>query len=112
MELVNEQDLEFRHGDHGPKYLFRGPLFEWGVIVLKPGQDLGKHCHNEVEEHFHFLAGAPLMVVDGQEHRVRVGDTFRLTAPECHNIINDTEADVRLVFIKCPYAPTDKVDLS
>ncbi len=111
MELVNESEREFRHGDHGPKYLFRGPKFEWGVIVFKPGQELGRHCHNEVEEHFYFLEGAPRMVVDDQEFRIQPGDVMRLEAPECHNIINDTDEDVRLVFIKCPYVPGDKVDM-
>lgn len=111
MELINEGDREFRHGDHGPKYLFRGPKFEWGVIVFKPGQELGRHCHNEVEEHFYFLEGAPRMVVDDEEFRMKPGDVMRLEAPECHNIINDTDEDIRLVFIKCPYLPTDKVDM-
>jgi mannose-6-phosphate isomerase-like protein (cupin superfamily) len=111
MELVNEGEREFRHGDHGPKYLFRGPKFEWGTIVLKPGQELGRHCHGEVEEHFYFLDGAPKMIVNDEEFRMKPGDVMRLEAPECHNIINDTDADVRLVFIKCPYLPTDKVDV-
>ena len=111
MELINEGDREFRHGEHGPKYLFRGPKFEWGVIVFKPGQELGRHCHNEVEEHFYFLEGTPKMVVNDEEFRMKPGDVMRLEAPECHDIINDTEADVRLIFIKCPYVPTDKVDM-
>ena len=111
MELVNEGEREFRHGDHGPKYIFRGPKFEWGLIVFKPGQELGRHCHNEVEEHFYFLEGAPKMIVDDQELRMKPGDVMRLDPPECHNIINDTDADIRLVFIKCPYLPTDKTDM-
>jgi quercetin dioxygenase-like cupin family protein len=111
MELVNESECEFRHGDHGPKYLFRGPKFEWGVIVFKPGQELGRHCHNEVEEHFYILEGAPKMIVDDQEFRMKPGDVMRLEAPECHNIINDTDEDIRMVFIKCPYLPTDKVEM-
>ena len=41
METVNEHECEFRFGDHGPKYLMRGPKFEWGVIVLQPSQELG-----------------------------------------------------------------------
>jgi len=111
MERVNEADCEFRHGDHGPKYLMRGPHLDWGIIVFRPGQALGKHCHNEVEETFYFLEGTPLMVVDDEEFRVTPGDVFRLEAPECHNIINDTEADTRLVFIKTPSLPDDKVDV-
>ncbi len=111
MELVNEQDLDFRYGDHGPKYLFRGPHYEWGVIVLKPGQSLSAHKHETVEETFYFEAGTPQMVVDGQAHRVREGDVFKLQPGEGHDIINDGDADTRLIFIKAPYAPKDKVEL-
>jgi mannose-6-phosphate isomerase-like protein (cupin superfamily) len=109
MERVNEAALEFRHGDHGPKYLFRGPKLEWGVIVFKPGQAMGGHCHNEVEETFYFLEGTPQLVVDGVSYRVQPGDAFRLDPPECHDIINDTAEDTRLIFIKTPYLPDDKV---
>lgn len=111
MQHVNEADCEFRHGDHGPKYLMRGPHLDWGIIVFRPGQALGKHCHSQVEETFYFLEGRPLMVVGDEEHRVVPGDVFRLEPPECHNIINDTDADTRLVFIKTPYLPDDKVDV-
>jgi quercetin dioxygenase-like cupin family protein len=111
MERINEADCEFRFGDHGPKYLLRGPRIEWGVIVFRPGQELGKHCHREVEETFYFLEGTPRMVVEGESYRVRPGDVFRLDPPECHNIINDTDADTRLIFIKSPYLPHDKVDM-
>jgi len=111
MELINEQEREFRFGDSGPKYLFRGPQFEWGLIVLKPGQQLGRHCHQEVEEHFYVLSGTPKMEADNQELRLQPGDVIRLQAPECHNIINDTQQDIRLIFIKCPYLPNDKIEM-
>jgi quercetin dioxygenase-like cupin family protein len=111
MERANEQEKEFRHGDHGPKYLFRGPRIEWGIIVFKPGQELGPHKHAEVEETFYFLEGAPQMIVNEVTHRVQPGDAFRIEPGEAHNIINDTDSDTRLVFIKCPYIPDDKINL-
>jgi len=111
VELINEQDCAFRFGDHGPKYLIRGPQHEWGVIVLQPGQELGGHRHAEVEETFYFETGAPQMLVDEVEHRVRPGDVFRLEPGEGHDIVNDTDADTRIIFIKCPYRPDDKLAL-
>jgi mannose-6-phosphate isomerase-like protein (cupin superfamily) len=108
MERVNESEKEFRFQDSGPKYLFRGPKHEWGVIVFKPGQELGAHYHDEVEETFFFLEGEPKVVVDEVEYRVRVGDAFRMEPRETHNIINDTDSATRIVFIKCPYLPKDK----
>ncbi len=111
MELINEHDCEFRFGDHGPKYFVRGPKHEWGVIVLKPQQKLGAHRHAEVEETFYFETGTPRIIVDGGEHRVRPGDVFRLEPGETHDIVNDGESDTRIIFIKCPYSPDDKIGL-
>ena len=76
MERVNANDLEWREGASGPKYLFRGPKLDWGVIRLLPGQTLGAHYHQRVEETFFFTSGAPLMMVNGVSHRVRIGDAF------------------------------------
>jgi len=109
MERANEHDLEFRHGDHGPKYLFRGPRHEWGIILLRPGDTLGAHGHREVEETFFFESGAPKMIVNRVEHRVRSGDVFRLEPGEAHDIVNDAAGPARIIFIKCPYLPEDKV---
>ena len=84
---------------------------EWGIIVFKPGQELGPHKHAQVEETFYFLDGAPQMIVDGVAHRVEPGDAFRIDPGEAHNIINDTATNTRLVFIKTPYLPDDKLSV-
>lgn len=111
MERVNEHDIPFRHGDHGPKYLFRGPHWEGGIIVFKPGQQMGTHKHEKVEEVFYFETGTPQMVVDGVPHRVRPGDAFKLAPGEAHNIVNDGDTETRIIFVKAPYLPQDKIDL-
>jgi mannose-6-phosphate isomerase-like protein (cupin superfamily) len=108
LDRVNEHDLPYRHGTHGPKYLFRGPKHEWGIIVLRPGDSLSAHRHAQVEETFFFEAGTPCIIVNGAEHRVRPGDVFRLEPMESHDIVNDSDTDCRIIFIKCPYLPDDK----
>lgn len=110
MERVNEADLEYRHGDSGPKYFFRGPKIDWGVLRFLPGQELGTHHHEQVEETFYFTRGTPKVVVNGEEFRVRVGDAFRMEPGDVHNIINDTGEPIDAVFIKSAYLPKDKVD--
>lgn len=110
MIRVNENEKEFRNGDNGPKYLERGPRIDWGVLVLKPGQTLGKHYHNEVQETFFFLEGEPLVKVNDEEYRVKVGDVFIMEEGDKHDIKNDTDSHTKMVFIKCPYCPKDKVD--
>jgi quercetin dioxygenase-like cupin family protein len=110
MDRVNEFDMAYRQGDSGPKYLFRGPRIDWGVLKFLPGQELGLHHHERVEETFYFSAGRPKVVVNGVEHRVRQGDAFRLEPGDVHNIINDTDEPISAVFIKSAYDPKDKVD--
>ena len=111
MERVNENALAYRGGDSGVKYLFRGPKIDWGVILLLPGQTLGGHYHEQVEETFYFTRGTPLVVVNGEEHRVRVGDAFRMEPGDVHNIVNDTDGPIDAVFIKSSYDPDDKVNV-
>lgn len=109
MIRVNEFELEFRKGDSGPKYLIRGPRIDWGVLVLKPGETLGQHYHNQVQETFFFLEGEPIVKVNGEDIRVKVGDAFMMEEGDKHDIINDTDRNTRMVFIKCPFDPDDKV---
>ena len=109
MERVRESEKEFRGGDSGVKYLFRGPRIDWGVIKLLPGQLLGAHYHKEVEETFYVLEGEATFLVDDVEHKLVAGDAVRLEAPERHEVFNHSDQTVKMAFIKCPYLPKDKV---
>ncbi len=109
MHRTNENSQQWRNGDSGVKYLGRGPHIDWGVVKFLPGETLGAHLHNAVEETFYFSQGAPLMIIDSVEFRVEPGDCFRVEPGEVHNIINDTGHPVTAVFIKAPFDPDDKV---
>ena len=111
MEKVNEFDQEYRNGTSGVKYMFRGPNIDWGVIRFLPNDTLGRHYHEEVEETFYFLRGAPKMVVNGREFRIRPGDAVRLDPEDIHDIINDTGEEVDVVFMKHIHKPADKVNV-
>ena len=87
------------------------PKVDWGVIRLLPGQTLGAHYHQRVEETFFFTAGAPIMVVNGERIRVRTGDAYRLDPTDTHDIINDTDSPVDAVFIKDRLDPEDKISI-
>ena len=111
MERVNESERTYRGGESGVKYLLRGPKIDWGVILLLPGERLGAHYHNEVEETFFFIQGGGKVYVNEVEYEAKVGDAFRMEPPEHHDILNDTDEPTKIVFIKCPYLPEDKVSL-
>ncbi len=109
MEKVRESEQEYRNGDCGVKYLLRGPKIDWGVILLKPGQRLGGHYHDEVEETFYILEGEGTFYVNDKPHYLVAGDAIRLQAPERHDVFNEGDQPLKMVFIKCPYLPQDKV---
>ena len=110
MEHVNEKELEYRKGESGPKYLFRGPKIDWGVIRFLPGETLGRHYHEEVEETFYFTSGTGKLIVNGEEHAIRPGDAFRLEPHEKHDIVNTGTVPLDGIFIKHVYKPKDKVN--
>ncbi len=111
MEKVNESEIPFRGGASGVKYVLRGPQIEWGLIVLLPGEGMGAHYHEQVEETFFLLSGRPTLLLPGREVPLVPGDAVRLPAPEQHAFRNDGDEPARLVFIKSPYLPKDKVDV-
>ncbi len=108
MQRVNERQCNFRGGDWGVKYFMRGPKIDWGMILLKPGHSMGEHGHQQVEETFYFMQGAPVLIVDGKEINTEQGDVFRLEPPERHDIRDDTQDTAKVIFIKTPYLPNDK----
>jgi mannose-6-phosphate isomerase-like protein (cupin superfamily) len=112
VELVQEQDQPYRGGTSGVKYLFRGPRIDWGVILFAPGEQLGRHKHAEVEETFYFVeAEGGRIIIDDAEYPIGVGAAFRIEPGEVHNIVNDTAAPLKAVFIKSAYLPEDKVNV-
>jgi quercetin dioxygenase-like cupin family protein len=111
MEKTSESEREYRDGDSGVKYLFRGPKIDWGVVLVKPGQTMAAHYHNELEETFYVVKGRAAFFVDGVKHELVAGDAVRLEAAERHKVVNESDQPTKLVFIKCPYLPQDKVSV-
>ena len=70
---------------------------------------MGVHGHREVEETFFFFRGAPKMIVNDAPYQTSEGDAYRLEPGEKHDIVNDTDSVVDVVFIKVPYLPEDKI---
>jgi len=109
MERVNANELEYRHGESGPKYLFRGPSIDWGLIRFLPGETLGAHYHEEVEETFYFTRGNGLFTVDDEQFDITPGDAVRVEPGETHDVLNTGDDPLDCVFIKDRYNPDDKV---
>ena len=81
------------------------------MILLLPGEKLGGHYHHKVEETFYVVEGKGCFIVNGQDFSAEPGDVFRIETNDKHDILNNGMDNLKLVFIKCPYLPKDKVDI-
>ena len=95
MFIVNENDFEYRCGDHGPKYLMKGPRMNYAMVQFQPGQDFQAHYHNIMEENFHILQGKIDIVVDGEVHYVN----------------NPYDEPIVMVSTLAPFQEVDKVEV-
>ncbi|MBN1216669.1 MAG: cupin domain-containing protein [Candidatus Lokiarchaeota archaeon] len=79
--------------------------------MLKPGEMMGEksHGHNIVDETFYFIKGNGVMIVDDQEYNATEGSIFLIEPREMHNIRNDSENPIKIIFIKGDYKPDDKI---
>ena len=111
MQKVSESQFTYRDGRSGVKYMLRGPKIDWGIILMLPGETLGGHYHEQVEETFYVAEGMGVFIVNGERHVGHPGDALRLEPLDRHEIRNEGAEPLKLIFIKCPYLPQDRVSL-
>ena len=91
----------------------RGPpaSIDWGIILLKLGELMGDkaHGHNILDETFYFVEGDGVMIIDDKEYKATQGSVFLCEPKEMHNIRNDSDKPIKIVFIKSRYEPNDKI---
>ncbi len=110
MEHARIAEATYRHGDWGPAYLVQGPTSDIGVLLLRPGDAMDNHLHERCDESFVVLEGECTLWVDCTErHTIRAGDVVRCAPGEMHHLVNESDADLRLVFVKSPASPGDTV---
>ncbi len=113
MFCLNDSEREYRHGDHGPKYLEQGPRMNFGIVMLQPGNTVSPHVHRVMQESFYILEGRVTISVlrDGgawEDIRLAKGDYLHLEPGEAHRIRNESTEVLRMVVTAAPYAEADK----
>ena len=113
MFTLNENEREYRHGDHGPKYLEQGPRMNFGLVRLRPGDTVAPHVHRVMQESFYILEGSVTISVlreDGAwaDNRLEKGDYLHLEPGEAHKIRNEGAETLRMAVTAAPYAEGDK----
>ena len=111
MFIVNEREREYRFGNSGPKYLMQGPRMNFALVRLEAGEDFRAHYHNVMEENFYILEGEVVIVVDGKENLLSVGDMIHIEPGEIHYLINRADVPVLMVAVLAPSQAGDKVEV-
>ncbi len=111
---LNESEREHRHGDHGPKYLEKGPRMNFGIVKLQPGNVVSPHVHHIMQESFFILEGCVTMYIrpasgqDWERVELKEGDYIHLEPGEAHKICNEGSKVLRMVVTAAPFAQDDK----
>ena len=111
MFSINENEREYRHGDHGPKYLEKGPRMNFGIVQILPGEEVSGHVHQQMQEGFFVLEGTVTMKIEGVSYEFNPGDYIHIEPGEGHYISNYGDQVVRMVVTAAPFVDGDKVML-
>ncbi len=76
--------------------------FSSGVQVIAPGSHIREHCHDVHEELLFFFEGTGTALVDGVAHPLKPGTMVYLGPLAKHKIINDGEADLKMMWMLMP----------
>lgn len=112
MIIQSALQAPYRFGQFGPGYIIRGPRTDYGVVLLRSGDEAGNHFHALIEETFIAVEGECTLWLDGREKfTIATGDIFQMEPGDQHYFVNESGADFRAVFIKAPYDPLDSVQV-
>ncbi len=111
MNIVNENDLEYRFGNSGPKYLMKGPRMNFAVVRFEAGQDFPAHYHNIMEENLYILEGLFDIVVYGVVYDLTAVEFIHIEPGEIHYVINTSDGAMKMVSTLAPYQESDKINV-
>ncbi len=94
--VLNAKDARWRVEGTGGKLTFfegEGELWQVGVnvTVLEPGRPMAMYHHEDEQEDFLVLAGEPLLIVEGEERRLRPWDLVHCPPGTAHVIVGAGE---------------------
>lgn len=101
IETVTVANTDFR------RVLYTGAHLQLVLMTLPPGCDIGEEVHDDRDQFFRIEEGTGVIKIDGVDNRVE--DDFAVIVPAGarHNVINDSEAPLKLYTI---YGPPEHRD--
>ena len=72
------------------------------LMNLQPGDDIGEEVYGEIDQITVIVDGSGKLEMSGEEGVIEVGDLIFAPAGVKHNIINDSEGELKLYTIYAP----------
>jgi mannose-6-phosphate isomerase len=79
-------------------------------MVIKPGQRVSYQSHKQRNEHWFFVQGGGMVILNDKEIAVKVGDFVDVKIGDKHRVIN-TSKDKDLIFIESQTGHYDELDV-
>jgi mannose-6-phosphate isomerase-like protein (cupin superfamily) len=101
IERATVENEDFR------RVLYTGKHLQLVLMTLPPGCDIGEEVHEDRDQFFRIEEGSGIIRIDGVENRVE--DDFAVIVPAGarHNVINDSDAPLKLYTL---YGPPEHRD--
>ncbi len=109
MLKIHEDEREYRYGDHGTKYFYRGPRMNAGAVLLRPGDHFEAHKHAIMEETVYVVEGSVVITLDGTPYELGPGDFFRIDPGEVHFLDNVGDVPCKYIISAAPFVAGDKI---
>ena len=72
------------------------------LMNLQPGDDIGEEVYGEIDQITVVVDGSGRLEMPGEDGKIEVGDLIFAPAGVRHNIINDSEGELKLYTIYAP----------
>ncbi len=74
-------------------------IIKSGRVILKPGEEIGKHTTTNREEIIVVLRGVASIIISNSPHIVNSGETFFVPINTLHNVINNSDHNLEYIYI-------------
>ncbi len=71
------------------------------LMSIRPNEDIGEEIHS-LDQFIRVEAGHGVVILDGVEHRISDGSAVVIPAGTKHNVVNDSDEDLKLYTLYSP----------
>ncbi len=73
-------------------------LQQFGRVTFQPGEIAKEHSHDKFSEIMYVESGSGIIKINGEKNEIKKGDCITVEVGELHEIINDGQEPITLLF--------------